>query len=109
MFGEMKAKLKREKITPLFDNVVLEEYNQEMKTTNLGIIIPDTVQKQSSQIAKVVFVGPGRLNENNQYIKMSVEEGDTVLFNKYSGTKVSYDGHEYLIVSERDILAILPD
>ena len=104
-----EVRMERKEITPLFDNVVIEEYNPELKTTNLGIIIPDTVQKQNSQIGRVVFIGPGRLNENNQYIKMSVVRGDTVLFNKYSGTKVSYEGREYLIISERDILAILPD
>ena len=74
--------------------------------TSGGIIIPDTAKEKPHE-GKVVAVGPGRTDENGEIIKMNVKVGDNVLYSKYGGTELKYEGEEYIIMSESDILAIL--
>jgi chaperonin GroES len=88
------------KLKPLADRVVVEPAEAEQKTAG-GIIIPDTA-KEKPQKGTVVAVGPGKKDE-----PMTVKKGDTVLYGKYSGTEVSIDGKNYLIMKESDIYATL--
>ena len=91
------------RIRPLHDRVIvrrLEEGEQKVG----GIIIPDTA-KEKPQEGKVVAVGPGKIAENGERIKPEVKKGDRVLYGKYSGTEVTVDGQELLILRESDILA----
>ena len=88
------------KLKPLADRVVIEPAEAEQKTAG-GIIIPDTA-KEKPQKGTVVAVGPGKKDE-----PMTVKKGDTVLYGKYSGTEVSIDGKNYLIMKESDIYATL--
>ena len=93
------------KLNPLADRVVvmpLEEKEQKKG----GIIIPDTA-KEKPQEGKVVAVGPGKIAENGERIKPEVKKGDRVLYGKYSGTEVTVDGEDLLILRESDILAIV--
>ena len=87
-------------IKPLADRVLVEPMAAETKTAS-GIIIPDTA-KEEPQKGKVVAVGPGTKDED-----MTVKEGDTVLYGKYSGTELKFDGKDYLMMRESDILAII--
>lgn len=93
------------KINPLGDRVVVKAVEQEEKTKG-GIVLPDTA-KERPQEGNVVAVGPGRILENGQKVPVEVKVGDRVLYSKYGGTEVKIDGEEYLILSERDILAVL--
>ena len=94
------------KIRPLEDRVVITLDDQE-QTTSSGLVIPDTA-KEKPQQGTVVAVGPGKRSEQTgEPITMDVSAGDTVLFSKYGGTEVKIDGTEYLILSARDILAIV--
>ncbi|MFZ5516398.1 MAG: co-chaperone GroES [Candidatus Zhuqueibacterota bacterium] len=93
------------KIRPLADRVVVKPIETEEKKVG-GIIIPDTA-KEKPQQGKVVAVGPGKISDSGQKITMEVKNGDIVLYGKYSGTEVSIDDEEYLIMRESDILAIL--
>ena len=88
------------KIKPLADRVLVEPMAAEEKTAS-GIYIPDTA-KEKPQRGKVVAVGPGTKDEN-----MTVSVGDTVLYGKYSGTELKFDGADYLMMRESDILAII--
>ncbi|MFA7471558.1 MAG: co-chaperone GroES [Spirosomataceae bacterium] len=90
------------KVRPLADRVLIEAAPAEEKTA-FGIIIPDTA-KEKPQRGTVVAVGPGKKDE-----PMTVKVGDTVLYGKYSGTELTIDGGEYLIMRESDIYAILSE
>ncbi|HOV28983.1 MAG TPA: co-chaperone GroES [Synergistales bacterium] len=92
-------------LKPLADRVVVKVLTLEEKTRG-GIVLPDTA-KEKPQEAKVMAVGSGKVLENGQKLAPEVKVGDRVLFGKYSGTEVKVDGEEYLILSERDILAIV--
>jgi chaperonin GroES len=93
-------------IRPLEDKIVVTLDDQE-QTTASGLVIPDTA-KEKPQQGKVVAVGPGKRSEQTgDVIPMDVEEGQNVLFSKYGGTEVKIDGNEYLILSARDVLAIV--
>lgn len=92
------------KIKPLSDRVLVQPEPAEEKTKS-GIIIPDTA-KEKPQEGTVVAAGPGKV-ENGTKIDMSVSEGDKVLYGKYSGTEITLDGEEYLIMRESDILGIV--
>ena len=92
-------------IKPLADRVVVEAAAAEEKSTG-GIIIPDTAQEKPQQ-GTVVAVGPGKASDAGTIITMTVKNGDKVLYGKYSGSEVTHDGKEYLIMRESDILAIL--
>lgn len=92
-------------IKPLADRVVVKPLEAEEKKLG-NIIIPDTAKEKPMQ-GEVVAVGPGKMSDAGQIVKMEVKKGDKVLYGKYSGTEVSVDGKDYLIVRESDILAIL--
>ncbi|MCG0238610.1 MAG: co-chaperone GroES [Firmicutes bacterium] len=92
-------------IRPLGDRVLVKPMEREERTKS-GIVLPDTA-KEKPQQGKVLAVGKGRLLENGQTVPLDVKEGDTVIFSKYAGTEIKIDGEEYLILSERDILAVI--
>ena len=93
-------------IKPLSDRVVVKAQEAEEKTSS-GLYIPDSA-KEKPQRGTIVSVGPGRV-ENGNKIDMSVKAGDTVLYGKYSGTEITLDGDEYLIMRESDILGIVQE
>jgi chaperonin GroES len=93
------------KLKPLGDRIVVKVLNQE-ETTKGGIVLPDTA-KEKPQEGEVVAVGSGKVLDNGQKLPLEVKTGDKVLFSKYGGTEVKVEGDEYLILSERDVLAIL--
>ncbi|HWQ71969.1 MAG TPA: co-chaperone GroES [Desulfitobacteriaceae bacterium] len=92
-------------IKPLGDRVVIEALAKE-EMTKSGIVLPDTV-KEKPQEGKVVAVGSGKTLENGQKVALDVAVGDKIIFSKYAGTEVKVEGKEYLIISERDILAVI--
>lgn len=92
------------KIKPLRDQVLLEPLKEERKKG--GIILPETVQKERPEKAKVIAVGPGRIADG-KLVPMSLKKGDMVLFTKYGPNEIKVDDKEYLIAREEDILAIV--
>ena len=92
-------------IKPLGDRVVIRVLEQEEKTAS-GIFLPDTAKEKPSQ-GEVIAVGTGKLQDNGTRTPLEVSVGDKIIFPKYAGTEVKYDGVDYLIVSERDILATI--
>ena len=92
-------------LKPLSDRIVVKAQEAE-ETTSSGIILPDTA-KEKPQIGVVVSVGPGKINESGQLIKITLKTKDKVLYGKYSGTEVNIDGEDLLIMRESDILATL--
>ncbi len=95
------------KLEPLGDRVVVQPADRE-ETTRSGIVIPDTA-KEKPQRGSVIAVGKGRRDEDGDRIPMDVAVGDTVLFAKYAGTEFKFEEEEYLILSEKDILAKVDD
>ena len=93
-------------LKPLSNRVFLEPIEEE-KTTESGIVIPETVDKERPQKGKVLAVGPGRLNEKGELIPVSVKEGDMVLFKKYGPDEIEIDKKKFLVADEDDILAII--
>ena len=93
------------RIKPLADRVVVKVIEPEEQKKG-GIIIPDTA-KEKPQQGEVMAVGPGRVTDNGQKIPLEVKVGDKVIFGKYSGTEVTVDSEEFLILRESDILAIV--
>ncbi|MCI5600355.1 MAG: co-chaperone GroES [Hallerella porci] len=92
-------------IKPLADRVLIEPAPAEEKTES-GLYIPDNAKEKPMQ-GKVIAVGPGKKDENGKAIPMEIKVGDQVLYGKYSGTEVSVEGKDYLIVRESDVFAIL--
>ena len=93
-------------IKPLHDRVIVKRI-EEGEQLRGGIIIPDTA-KEKPQEGEVIAVGPGRFNEDgDERIPMDITVGDKVIYSKYGGTEVKYSGEEYLILSGRDVLAIV--
>jgi chaperonin GroES len=93
------------KIKPLADRVVIKPAPAEEKTKG-GIILPDTA-KEKPVVGEIVAVGPGKIADDGKKITMEVKVGDKVLYGKYSGTEVTVEGDEYLIMREADIFAIV--
>ena len=93
-------------LKPLADHIIVEAVVKEEKTSS-GIFLPDTAAKEKPQTGKVIAVGKGKVLENGTRIEPEVKVGEVVVFAKYSGTEVKVDEKEYLILSERDILAVL--
>ena len=91
-------------LKPLEDRIVVKA-NEEENTTSSGIVIPDTA-KEKPQEGTVVAVGPGRF-EDGARVPLDVAVGDTVIYSKYGGTEVKVEGDEYLILSARDVLAVV--
>ena len=95
----------KDKIQPLADRVVVQAL-EETEQMRGGLYIPDTAKEKPMQ-GTIIAVGPGKLSEENERITPDVKVGDKVLYGKYSGTEVSVDGEDYLILRESDILAII--
>ena len=93
-------------IKPLEDRLIIKTSEAE-QTTASGLVIPDTA-KEKPQEGEVVAVGPGRFNEDgDERVPMDISVGDKVIYSKYGGTEVKYGGEELLILSARDVLAIV--
>ena len=92
-------------ITPLHDRVIVKPSTPE-ETTKGGIIIPDTAKEKPIE-GTVVAVGPGKVTDDGKTVALTVKTGDKVLYGKYSGTEVTVDGVDYLIMRESDIFAII--
>ena len=92
------------KLSPIGDRVVVKPEPEEQKTKS-GIVLPDTA-KEKPQEGTVVAVGSGRILDNGQKVPLEVKVGDKIIYSKYGGTEVKIDEEEYIILSERDILAI---
>ena len=92
-------------IKPLEDRIVVKPLDAE-QTTASGLVIPDTA-KEKPQEGKVIAVGPGRIDDKGNRIPVDVAVGDVVIYSKYGGTEVKYNGEEYLILSARDVLAVI--
>jgi chaperonin GroES len=92
-------------IKPLEDRLVVQA-NEAETTTASGIVIPDTA-KEKPQEGTVISVGPGRFDDNGKRIPLDVQVGDVVLYSKYGGTEVRYGGEDYLVLSARDVLAVI--
>lgn len=93
------------KIKPLGDRIVVKPAEAE-ETTKGGIILPDTAKEKPVE-GTIVAAGPGKKSDDGKLIEMEVKVGDKVLYGKYSGTEVTIDGEEYLIMRESDIFAIV--
>jgi len=92
-------------IRPLYDRILVRRVQEEEKTAG-GIIIPDTA-KEKPQEGKVVAVGDGRVDDDGKLRKLTVKKGDRILFGKYSGSEVTLNGVEHLIMREDDVLGVL--
>ena len=93
------------KIRPLHDRILVKRLEGEAKTKG-GIIIPDTA-KEKPQEGLVIAAGPGKVNEDGKVTPLDVKKGDKILFGKYSGSEITLEGDEHLIIREEDVLAIL--
>jgi len=93
------------KIRPLYDRVMVKRLDSEDRTTG-GLYIPDTAKEKPSQ-GHVMAVGPGKLSEEGKRLAPDVKVGDKVLYGKYSGTDITLDGEEFLILRESDVLAVV--
>jgi chaperonin GroES len=92
-------------IRPLNDRILVKRLEEETQTAG-GIIIPDSAKEKPAE-GEIVAVGPGKMNDAGQRAVMDVKAGDRVLFSKYGGTDVKFDGQDYLIMREDDILGVL--
>lgn len=92
-------------IKPLEDRIVVRPMAAEQVTAS-GLVIPDTAQEKPQE-AEVIAVGPGRVDDKGNRIPVDVSVGDKVIFSKYGGTELKYGGEEYLVLSARDVLAII--
>ena len=92
-------------IKPLEDKILVQA-NEAETTTASGLVIPDTA-KEKPQEGVVVAVGPGRIDDNGNRVPLDIAEGDKVIYSKYGGTEVKYAGEEFLVLSARDVLAIV--
>jgi chaperonin GroES len=92
-------------IKPLEDRIVIKSLEAE-QTTASGLVIPDTA-KEKPQEGEVLAVGPGRIDDNGNRVPLDVQVGDRVIFSKYGGTEIKHGGEEFLILSARDVLAVV--
>jgi chaperonin GroES len=93
------------KVRPLHDRILVKRVEEEQKSAG-GIIIPDTA-KEKPQEARVIAVGNGKLTDEGKLIPLEVSVGDRILVGKYSGSEITLDGEEHLIIREEDVLAVL--
>ena len=93
------------KLRPLGDRVVIKPTPRE-EMTKSGIVLPDTA-KEKPQEGEVLAIGPGRIDDNGNRVPLDVKVGDRVIYSKYGGTEIKHSGEEYLILSARDVLAIV--
>jgi chaperonin GroES len=96
---------RRMKVQPLADRILVEVLEASEKTKG-GIVLPDSA-KEKPQEAKVVAVGKGKVSEGGKAVPLELKAGDKILFGKYSGTEITVDGKEYLILKEEDVLALV--
>ncbi len=94
------------RIRPLADRVVIKPQEKEERTRG-GIFLPDTASKEKPQEGRVMAVGDGKLDDSGKRTPVAVSVGDTVLFAKYAGTEVKIEDEDYLILAEKDILAVV--
>jgi chaperonin GroES len=94
------------RIQPLADRVVVKPQDKEERTRG-GIYLPDTASKEKPQEGTIMATGGGKLNDDGQRIPVGVKAGDKVLFAKYGGTEIKIDDVDYLILAEKDILAVI--
>ena len=92
-------------IKPLEDRIVIRQVEAE-QTTASGLVIPDTA-KEKPQEGEVIAVGPGRVDDKGNRIPVDVKVGDVVIYSRYGGTEVEYEGQEFQILSSRDVLAVV--
>jgi chaperonin GroES len=92
------------KLTPLGDRVVVKQEPGEEKTRS-GIVLPESAKEKPSE-GTVVAVGAGRILDNGQKVTLEVKVGDKIIYSKYGGTEIKLDGEEFIILQERDILAV---
>jgi chaperonin GroES len=92
-------------LKPLGDRIVVQTVEAEQKTAG-GILLPDTAQEKPQQ-AKVIAVGPGKLQDNGKITPMDVQVGDVVYYSRYGGTEVKVAGEEYVILRQDDVLAVI--
>lgn len=92
-------------LKPLGDRIVIEPQEKEEKTAS-GIVLPDSA-KEKPQEGRIVAVGAGKISDKGERIALDVKEGEKVIFSKYAGTEVKYDGKTYLVVRQDDVLAII--
>jgi len=92
-------------IKPLEDRILVRTLEAE-QTTASGLVIPDTA-KEKPQEGEVLAVGPGRVDDSGNRVPLDISVGDKVIYSKYGGTEVKYSGEEYLILSARDVLAVI--
>ena len=96
-------------LKPLGDRVLVKPINEEEKSKG-GILLPDTVSKEKPQVGEILAVGPGGTDKDGKIVPMTLKKGDKVIYAKYSGTDIKDDADEdYLLISEKDILAIFED
>jgi chaperonin GroES len=93
------------KLQPLGDRVVVKAKDEDEARTPSGLVIPDTA-KEKPQLGEVLAVGPGEFQDGER-LPMDVEVGDLVVYSKYGGTEVKFEGEDYLILSSRDVLAVI--
>jgi len=93
-------------LQPLGDRVVVKPREEDDARTASGLVIPDTA-KEKPQYGDVIAVGPGALDDDGERIAMDVKEGDVVLYSKFGGTEIKVDGEDLLVLSARDLLAVL--
>ncbi len=93
------------KFKPLGERALVKIMERE-QTTESGIVLPDTA-KQQQQMAKVVAVGEGKLDDNGERVPLALSEGDIIVFAKYSGTEIKLDGEDYMILDSDDILGVV--
>ena len=93
------------KLQPLGDRIVVKPKDEDEATTQSGLVIPDTA-KEKPQLGEVLAVGPGEYSDGER-IPMDVSVGDLVFYSKYGGTEVKVEGEDYLVLSSRDVLAVL--
>ena len=96
-------------IKPLGDRVLVQPLTDEEreKTTKLGLVIPDTIEKEKSERGKIIAVGPGKMTDEGKIIPMGVKKGQVVIFSKYGPDEIKVGDKEYYIIKEENILAVL--
>ncbi|MGP4060363.1 co-chaperone GroES [Halobacillus litoralis] len=92
-------------LKPLGDRIVIELIEED-QTTASGIVLPDSAKEKPLE-GKVVAVGSGRITDNGEKVALEVAQGDRVVYSKFAGTEVKYEGSEYLILRESDVLAVI--
>lgn len=106
--AQKQSKSQTPNISPLGDRVLVQPAEDDGETTTAsGIVIPETAQQEKTQQGTVVAVGPGKRDEDGEYIEPAVSEGDTVIFSRYGYDEVQHDQKTYYIVSEANILATI--